>query len=358
VIPASVTHDLEPSSPDALGRLLDARYVISGTVRQREDRIRITARLIDAESGAQIWAETFDGENTATGLFDLQAHVARRIVVSIADPTGVIKIVESNALISRPTDSLQAYECVLRAHAYLRIHDNETHALAKDCLIRAVELDPGYAEAWGQLAYLYREELQHNRPSETPESLQNAVTALNRALELDRNHPRVAFAQAMVAFSSGDTVSGAVHSRRAAALNPNDASILAVLGIYLAQMGEIDEAEELGMQVLELHPTPPFWIHMVFATVSYLREDYQACLEATARWDQPDDVQWHYHRISALAELGRTEEAERAARQMHAQFPRFSADPAAEIRKYMFVPATREPFLAGLAKAGLVSAAR
>ena len=274
------------------------------------------------------------------------------MVAAIADPTGVIYRTHLESLRSRPTDSLAAYECVLRGYAYFRIHDDASHARARDCLERAVEIDPDYAEAWAHLAYLYREVYHHNRPGQ-PDALARADQTLKRALDLDRMLPMTAFAQAMIAFSQGDNVSGLVHAERAVELNPNNATMLATVSIYYAQLGLTELALELGNKVVEMHPTPPYWLHMVFATVHYLNGEFEACLESTARWNQHDDVQWHYHRAAALAELGRLEEARAVVAGIRTQFPEFAADPRAEIGKYMLVENTLTPFLDGLQKAGL-----
>jgi TolB-like protein len=181
IVPASLTHDLAGSDPVTIGRDLNADYVISGSVRQSGDEVRITGRLIDARGGHQVWSESYDRELTAANLFSLQADVAQRVVATIGDPSGVLNRVGFEALRDRPTDNLQAYECVLRGYAYLRIHDDQSHALARDCMERAVKLDPDYAEAWAHLAYLYREEFQHNR-NLRPDPLDRADRAAQQAL--------------------------------------------------------------------------------------------------------------------------------------------------------------------------------
>jgi tetratricopeptide (TPR) repeat protein len=234
----------------------------------------------------------------------------------------------------------------------MRLHDDASHASARECLEYAIELDPDYAEAWAYLAYLYREEYHHNRNAE-PDSLQRAARALNQAVELDRNHPMVASAQAMITFSQGDNVSGLVHAERAVELNTSNATILATVAIYYAQLGRTREAVVLADRVLDMHPTPPHWLHMTFATAHYLEGEFQACLAAVARWNQDSDVQWHYHRAAALAQLGRPAEAAAAVDQIRTRFPAFAVNPATEIRKYLLVPETAEPFLDGLERAGL-----
>ncbi|TNF88178.1 MAG: hypothetical protein EP301_05385 [Gammaproteobacteria bacterium] len=352
VIPSSVTHDLDRSRPDALGRSLEADYVVMGSVRQSAEEVRITGQLIRTPDNRQLWAETFTRKRTAAELFEIQSEVAQRVTAAIADPTGIVYRTHMDELRSRPTESLAAYECVLRGYAYFRIHDDASHALARTCLERAVKIDPNYAEAWAHLAYIYRETYHHNRPGQ-PGALLRADRALTRALDLDRTLPMTAFAQAMIAFSHGDNVSGLVHAERAVELNPNNATMLATVAIYYAQLGRVDQAVALGNKVVHMHPSPPFWLHMVFATSQFLSGEYEACLESTARWNQPDDVQWHYHRAAALAELGRVEEAQAAVSDLRTLFPAFAAAPKAEISKYLLVESTAGPFLEGLRKAGL-----
>jgi TolB-like protein/Tfp pilus assembly protein PilF len=352
IIPASVTHDIKSSDPAAVGRDMAADYVISGSVRQSGGQVRITSRLLDARAGNQLWSETYDRELTAANLFTVQADVAQRVVATIGDPTGVVNRAGFEASRDRPTDSLQAYECVLRGYAYFRIHDDQQHAQARDCLERAVELDPDYAEAWAQLAYIYREEFHHTR-NLLPDPLGRADRAARRALELDATNATLSFALAMIAFSRGDMSAGLARARKAAELNPNNATILAALAIYFAQCGELDRARDLGRKVQEMHPTVPSWVQMVFATSDYLEGRYEQSLEAVTLWNQPYDVQWHFHRTANLARLGREREARAALDEMLDAFPEFAADPENQIRRYMFVDETAEPFLEGLQMAGL-----
>jgi tetratricopeptide (TPR) repeat protein len=163
----------------------------------------------------------------------------------------------------------------------------------------------------------------------------------------------VAFAQAMISFSRGDNVSGLVHAERAVELNPSNATIVATIAIYHAQLGKVDDAISLADRVVAMHPTPPHWLFMTYATAHYLKGEYEDCLAATARWNQENDVQWHYHRAAAFARLGRMGEAAEAVRQIRSRFPAFATAPRAEITKYMLVPSTSEPFLEGLQQAGL-----
>jgi tetratricopeptide (TPR) repeat protein len=146
---------------------------------------------------------------------------------------------------------------------------------------------------------------------------------------------------------------GLARARKAAELNPNNATILAALAIYFAQCGELDRALDLGRKVQEMHPTVPSWVQMIFATSDYLEGRYEQSLEAVTLWNQPYDVQWHFHRTANLARLGREREARAALDEMLDAFPEFAADPGRQIRRYMFVDETAEPFLEGLRMAGL-----
>lgn len=352
IIPASVTYDLERSDPAAVGRAMDADYVISGSVRQSGGQVRITSRLLDARAGNQVWSETYDRELSAVNLFSVQADVAQRVVATIGDPTGVVSRTGFEASRDRPTESLQAYECVLRGYAYFRVHDDEHHAQARDCLERAVEHDPDYAEAWAQLAYIYREEFHHTR-NLLPDPLGRADRAAERALELDASNATLSFALAMIAFSRRDIAAGLARANKAAELNPNNATVLAALAIYYAQCGELDRARDLGRKVLAMHPTVPSWVQMIFATSYYLDGRYEESMEAVTLWNQPYDVQWHFHRTANLARMGREQEARAALEDMLDAFPEFAVDPEEQIGKYMFVDETAEPFLEGLQMAGL-----
>jgi TolB-like protein len=354
VIPASLTLAYRNSTGlSAVGDELGADYVIGGSVRLTPEAIRISARLIDVSSSTQLWGDTYDRKLSTANLFDIQSDVAQRVVTAIADSSGVLSRVGQHQLVSRTTDSLEAYDCVLRGYAYQTIHTTETHLAARECLERAVQIDPGYADAWAHLGFIYREELFHNR-NQLPDALERALSATQRAIELDASNPMARYAMAMTKFSLGDINAGMSEAEKVISLNPNDASKVAGLAIAFVRAGYVDRGVELASRMESLLASPPRWLQLAYASAHYQSGEYDQVIEELSRWDEEGiNVQWHIHKAAALGQLGKTSEANRELDRIFELFPAFAEDPIGELRKLIWSEDVVRKYYDGLKKAGL-----
>src|SRR5690606_20984767 len=133
-----------------VGRELGVRYVLEGSVRRSGNRIRITGQLIDATSGAHIWAERFEGQ--VADIFELQDEIAESVVGAIAPQLERAEIERAKR---KPTESLCAYDYYLRGTAKLHNGTREAIAGALRLFYRAIELDPEFASAYGMAAWCH-----------------------------------------------------------------------------------------------------------------------------------------------------------------------------------------------------------
>src|SRR5262249_19191442 len=129
---------------------LGVRYVLEGSVRKAANRVRITGQLIDTTSGAHLWADRFDG--TFDDIFDLQDQVTASVVGANA-PT--LEQAEIERAKRKPTENLDAYDHYLHGLANLYRSTREANIAAVVSFSRAVELDPGFASAYGMAARCY-----------------------------------------------------------------------------------------------------------------------------------------------------------------------------------------------------------
>ena len=150
VIARSSTSRLVNEAVDvrAAGRELGARYVMEGSLRHAGSRLRIAVQLVDAVSGAHLWAETYDRPLGAQEVFALQDDVVPRIVSTVADWYGVLPHSMSEALRSKETDQISPYEAVLRSFGYHERRTSEEHARTRADWSIGVQLAPGYADGW------------------------------------------------------------------------------------------------------------------------------------------------------------------------------------------------------------------
>ncbi|HYD07291.1 MAG TPA: adenylate/guanylate cyclase domain-containing protein, partial [Reyranella sp.] len=152
VIARNSSFSYKGKSPDVrqVGRELGVRYVLEGSVRKAGSRVRITGQLIDAQSGAHLWADRFDG--ALEDIFALQDEVASRVVVAVVPS---LEQPEMERTSSKTTDSLAAYDCSLRGWGLINQPSYENNVKAQQYFEQAVRLDPKFALAWAQIAGCY-----------------------------------------------------------------------------------------------------------------------------------------------------------------------------------------------------------
>ena len=134
-----------------VGQEMGVRYVLEGSVRKAEDRVRITAQLIDAATGEHLWAERFD--RPFKDIFALQDELVQKIVTTLQLQ---LTLEEQGIIIRKRTDSLEAYDAVLRGLEYFYRNTKETNVQARQLFEKAVALDSQYAEAYAWLGYTER----------------------------------------------------------------------------------------------------------------------------------------------------------------------------------------------------------
>jgi adenylate cyclase len=133
---------------------LGARYILEGSVRKAGGRVRITAQLLDAETGHHVWAERYDEE--LIDVFDLQDKITQQIVAQVAPEMARAELQKSEI---KPPANLDAWDYYLRGTAHLNSFTPEAGAKAQEMFHRAIELDPTYAIAHARLAVAYHRDM-------------------------------------------------------------------------------------------------------------------------------------------------------------------------------------------------------
>lgn len=249
----------QPADPQRLRRELGIDYLLTGSVLRDRGQIRLLTRLVDAATGRIVWSETYGQELTPSNLFDIQDDVSRQVSASLASNYGVIAEAGLTEAQRRPPTSLAAYDCVLRYYDYQRSFDPQRHATVRDCLERAVELEPEYAGAWAVLANVYAQEYRQrfNPRPQLYDPLARSLDAARRAVEIEPRNPTAQLMLANALFDRRDLVGFKAAGERAIALNPNDPDILAHFGTRLTYMGEWVHGVPLVTKAIALNPEFP-----------------------------------------------------------------------------------------------------
>jgi len=256
-----------------VGRELGVRYVLEGSVRKAGNRIRVTAQLVEAETGNHVWAERYDRD--LADIFAVQDEITERVVAAIEPELYAAEQVRSQ---SKPPDSLDAWECVIRALSLIGQGTRDENTEAEALCRRAIAIAPGYARAHSLLAWalLRRSLWSGDFQTVVPEVSVETQTAL----ALDDRDPWAYFVPGMLQARLRRFGEAARSSRQALELNPNFALAHAFLATTLANQGASKEAISGAEHALRLSPRDrPVGVYasMATANVHFTAGRYAEC---------------------------------------------------------------------------------
>jgi adenylate cyclase len=239
---------------------LDVRYVLDGSVQRQGKRLRINTELTDVAANHPIWAERFEGSTDE--LFEFQDRITASILGSL-EPR--VRAVEAARVGDRPTESLDAYHCVLKAMALFYLFTSESYQAAGELLERAIALDPSYAQAYAYLAWWLNFRIGEGWSLNPDADRARALTVSQRAIELDREDAFVlAVGGHVLAFLGRKPREAIDLFDQALAINQNSAFAWGLSALTLSYLGRPDEALERLQNVWRLNPFDPlnfyFWI--------------------------------------------------------------------------------------------------
>ena len=307
-----------------LGRELGARYVLEGSVRRTDDRLRVTAQLIDTETGTPVWADRFDRE--IADVFLVQDEIVSKIVAKIASGYGVIESSEAKSAARKNPDQIQAYDLVLRARDVMQSDWNrENFRSAKEFLRKAISLDPANARAIREAAWIATIGRAF-RLDETPMPPEEIIAQANKAVQLDPGDARARMVAASAYFYNGQLDLFEQEAQAAMALDPYDAEIPAIFGYMVAISGQWQRGVALVQKANALNPDAAAgWYHTTLSLDSYSHGDYQRALELIRQDPGRQSAYLYVRYISIYGELGRKQEALENWRRLLAEQPDWSA---------------------------------
>ncbi|MDP6814874.1 MAG: adenylate/guanylate cyclase domain-containing protein [Alphaproteobacteria bacterium] len=326
-----------------IGRDLGVAYLVEGSVRRSGERIRVTAQLIDAGDGGHAWAERYDRD--VGDVFAVQDDVVRKIAAALGeqlspnDPPG--------AAASPPTD-LEAYEWLVRGRQ--NVFRAQGRQAASYALGKALELDPGLADAHAWLAIFHYSDRIFYRRQLSDETMAIAISAAETAIELAPESSLAHMSLGIVKLYGGEREPALRSLRRAYELNPNDADVLVFLQEAYTFEGEPERGIDSVRRAMRLNPHYPEWYlwHLGFALYAAQRyEEAIANLRLVLDIAEPSRIL-----AASLAMTGRGDEARDLAKRFLATFPDFSIAEWAQTQPFKN-PGDLEAFVEGYRLAGL-----
>src|SRR5437588_3126049 len=342
----------ETGDEHALGAKLGARYVLEGSIRKGGSGIRVSAQLVDTQTGAQLWAETYNRDLQATSIFAAQDDVAARIVATVADSYGVLVRSMRAAIRQKDDAELTPAEWQFQFFAYREQITPSAHAGLKSRLQRAMERDDAQSDLCACLAEIYVDEYAFGFQDDAT-SLDRALAAARRAVEIDRSNQFAMVALAQTHFFRRDLAAFRPAAERAIALNPLNTDALGILGLQIVHTGEFERGTAIVRRAMELNANHAGWMHFAPLWNHFHKGEYEEALECANRVDFPGSFWPYLVMASACGHLGRRTEAKAAVADLLALDPEFAAHARSKVGTWHFASGLMEPILEGLRKAGL-----
>ena len=299
-----------------LGERLGARYLVEGTAQRSKNMLIVDVQLVDARNGIIAWGDRFSAK--AADIPRIQRLIATRIAASLRVS---MREAEKQEVLGRAPRDLGVYELTLRGAGRHKFNAQATQAARED-LEEAIRLDPHYAPAWTQLAWINLTDIWTQLTGEWHLSQIDEVgDQFRRAIELDPNLAKAYAGLGQAMKTKGDLVQALDLSRRSIELAPSDPDCLLFYSVTLFDSGDLQIGTEMMEKAFELHPLPPSYYHFFHAMILWGNKRFKEaldeadqCLRKAPRFGGAE-----VYRTLALVGLGRIVEAKAQLREYVSQ---------------------------------------
>ncbi|ASP67338.1 hypothetical protein [Sinorhizobium meliloti] len=330
-------------------------YALEGRVRLDGEKLRLAIRLVQRSDGSVVWANNYDESLATHKIIALQEKAAAAVATAVAQPYGVVFQANAVRFTRSVPDDWEAYACTLAYYGYRSNLSPLTHSSVQECLQQATRQFRNYATAWALLSMTYIDELrfQYRLERSSPISLEHAVAAAARAVELDSQDVRALQAEMLTLFFRGEVDAALAVGARAFAINPNDTELAGEYGFRRALSGQWRSGCELVSQTVERNPGPVGYFEAALAICSYIESDYVAA----ERWARLADLRanpiYRVILLAILGKLGKEEQAKEEQNWLETNVPGFLENIRKEIALRIRRPEDQQHFIEGLREAGV-----
>jgi adenylate cyclase len=347
---STFTYKGKPVKVKQVAEELGVRYVLEGSVRKAEDRVRITAQLIDALTGHHLWAERYDRD--LKDIFALQDEITIKIINALQ-----VELTEGGhaRLWRKGTDNLQAYLKSLQARELYLTQAKEDNTQAQRLAEEAIALDPDYAFPYQVLSVTHFQDVVFRTTKSPQQSKKQAIELIQKAIALDDSY---ALAHGWLGFLYTYIMrkyeKGIMEAQKGVDLDPNGAHGYLYLSLSLRNAGKFEEAIQAVEKAIRLNPFPPVTYFKFACSAYYGAGKYEKAIEAgeKALKVSPNDRGSHMMLVIAYSLAGRQEDARITAKEILRLDPKFSVSFWRKMSPYKN-QADTERFMGALLKAGL-----
>ena len=348
---STAKYSSESGDVRAIGREMGARYVMEGSLRQAGAKVRIAVQLVDATTGASLWAETYDRTFTPEAALDLLDDVVPRMVATVGDTQGILAHSMTEALRNRDPESLTPHEALLRSFGFHQHVSAAEHLAGREALEHAVNVAPDRAECWAMLSWLYRAEYTHAYNA-LPDPMDRALAAAQRAVNLAPSNQLAQAALASALFFRRELGAFRSAAERALALNHMEGYTTAFTAMQFAFSGDWERGCALSERSTQLNPHHPGWYWFPQVINAYRQHDGQQALEYLLKINMPGLWTAQVANAVVYSQIGEMDRARTAVRELLAIRPDFAEKAPEELEKW-WQPDMVAQMLGDLRKAGL-----
>jgi adenylate cyclase len=343
---STFTYKGKPTKVQQVGRELGVKYVLEGSVRKAGNRARITAQLVDAQTGNHLWAERYDRE--LKDIFAIQDEITKKIITALQIE---LREGEQAHIYARGTDNLEAYLKFLEAIEYGRRQNPDDNQKAKRIVKQSIALDPNYAVAYRLLGATHMMDVWLGLTKSPKDSLRRAVELSKKAIALDESLGMAHGLLGHIYILMKDYEKGIEVGQRAVEVAPNDADAHAYLGMGLRFADRPEEAIKAFKRAMRLNPKAPSWYLHSLAEANRNMGRYDEAI----KWGKkavdrnPKNLPAHLTLAASYSLAGREKEAQAEAAEIMRISPNYSlerlakTDPSKnQVKKKRYIDALRK----------------
>jgi adenylate cyclase len=290
-----------------IGKELGVRYVLEGSVRKYEDKVRINAQLIDAQTGGHLWAERYDRDFKE--IFILQDEVINKIVSSLSVN---LKIEEKEAIGNQKTLNIKAYDYYLRGVNNLHDFTGNQLSKAKSMFEQAIRHDPNFAQAYAAhaMANHFIIRIGGQKAGITPkEARAEAYEYVNKAIKLNPNLSTAYSVLGSLKLAEKDFERAVDYSQKAVRIDPNDPEGYLVLGYIQSKVGDHKTGLETLNKAFRLDPIPPHYFYFYLGHVQVNNKLYKEAVESIKKAEPETPRAWRHELLISYSYLNEMDKA-------------------------------------------------
>ena len=300
---SSFTYKGQPVRLQVVGAELGVHYVVEGSVRKAGNRVRVTVQLIEAATENHIWAERYDRE--LTDIFEIQDELTQAVVGALP---ARLEAADIERIKRKPPQQMAAYDYVLRSKILHHVGTREANSEALESLNKAIDVDPGFAQAYAWKACTLRQAVIREYTDEPEVAGAQRIENAEKALALDQNDMECLRILCEINMEQRGLDRAELFHNRAFAMNPNDPRMLAQRGELMTWMGRHAEGIEGVQKAMRLDPLGASSFAHLLGRALLAQHQYEGALQAYRQITVPR-YPHHADMAACHAQLGNTREA-------------------------------------------------